>query len=528
MLRFAMVVGVVAGFLPVQDSWVKAQDINIRVAGEGKVEVAPPSTPAAREIEAPLPNFNGDSARMDEARRMIEDQARREGILFADGDLSKEDQARLAQEARERLERDMAKLEKRERDNARESDPSDKAEEAADIKKDRYRASVRALERDLLSRIDRLRKPGGDKYEANFDDLQDKIKDTFADLQDKLDDDPPATWNTTLDVARKFYNDYLAQVEKWGKDVGMDASIPDADKRLKEISEELIVRAKRLRKLGGEKYEDELDSTIDRIRDTFADLREKLNDTPPKGWAEILATGEKLQKQYATDLEKWAKQMGADESLPSPSEQLNAFSRDLLDRIGNLRKEGGDKYEDALDNLEDKVRDTFADLKEKVLNQSKEQWPRALEDGARFHREFGDQIETWRIKITGAAKPVERHDLPQPVPSIGKPTYPEKDMPLPDNGHVDIVDGIRVARVGPLVRKQLALENGLEVKEITDPDGALARVGIEVYDIILEAKSTKVDTRNGLREVMDGVKKGEEFTIVILRDGKQQTLTGKR
>lgn len=528
MLKFAMVIGVVAGFLPVQDSCLSAQDIKIRVEGKGKVEVAPPATPAAREIEAPLPDFDGDSAAMDEARRMIEAEARGEGLKFGDGDLSKEDQARLVQEARERLERDMQRLEKREADNAREPDPEDKSEEAQDIKKDRYRASVRALERDLLYRIDRLQKPGGEKFEANLEDLVDKIKDTYSDLQDKLDDDPPATWSTTLEVARKFHNDYLQQVDKWGKEIGIDSTVPNADQRLKEMNEELIVRAKRLRKLGGEKYEDELDGTIDKIRDTFTELREKLEDTPPKGWAEVLATGEKFYMQFSADLDKWSKSIGGDESMPSPSEKLNEFSRDLLERIGSLRKEGGDEYEDELDGLEDKVRDTFAELKEKVLNQSKEHWPRALEDAAKFHREFSDQVELWRIKITGKNKPIERRETPEPVPSVGKPHYPEKDLPLPDGGHVDIVDGVRVARVGPLVRKQLALDNGLEVKEITDPDGALARLGIEVYDIIVEAKGSKVDTRNGLREVMDGIKRGEEVTVVILRDGKKQTLTGKK
>lgn len=527
MLRFAMVIGVVAGFLPVQDSLL-AQDIKIRVEGKGTVEVAPPTAPAPREIEAPLPEYRKDSAAMDEAMRRIRDQARIEGMLLADGDLSKEDQARLVQEARERLERDMQRLERRERDNANEPDPEDKAEEANDIKKDRYRASVRALERDLLYRIDRLRKPGGSKFEANLDDTADKIKDTFADLQDKLDDEPPATWSTTLDVARKFYNTYLDQVEKWGKEIGIDSTVPNADQRLEELSEELIVRAKRIRKLGGEKYEDELDATMDKIRDQFAELREKLEDTPPKGWADVLATGEKLHKQFAADLDKWAKMIGADDSMPSPSEQLNLFARDLLDRIGALRADGGDKFEDSLDNLEDKVRDTFADLKEKVLNQSKEHWPRALEDGAKFHREFGEQIETWRIKIAGANRPIDRRENPEPVPSVGKPNYPEKDLPLPESGHMDIVDGCRVARIGPLVRKQLNLENGLEVKEVTDPDGALGRLGLDVYDIILEANGVKVDTRNGLREAMDGVKKGAEFKVVILRDGKKQELTGKK
>lgn len=528
MHRFAMIVGVVAGFLPVLAEPAGAQEIQVRVVGSGRAEAAPAVAPAAREADIAAPEFRADSAALHQARRMIQDQALREAMLMADGDLSQEESARLVQEARERLNRDLARLEKRERDNAREADPKDRAEEAKDIKKDRYRASVRALERDLLYRIDRLRKAGGDKYEANLDNLVDKIKDTFADLQDKLDDDPAATWSTTLDVARKFYNGYLEQVEKWGKEVGLDASVPDVDKRLKDMTEELVVRAKRLRKLGGEKYEDELDATIEKVKESFSTLREKLEDTPPKGWLEILAAGEKLHKQFGADLDKWAKQLGADESLPSPTERLAELSRDLLDRIAGLRKAGGNKHEDVLDRLEDKVRDTFADLKEKALNQSREHWAQTLEDAAKFHREYSEQIDLWELRIRGGDKPVERIPAPEPVPSVGKTDYPEKDLPLPESGHVDIVDGVRVARVGPLVRKQLGLENGLEVKEITDADGALARLGLEVYDIILEARGVKVDTRSGLREAMDGAKKGEEFSLVVLRGGKKQTLTGRK
>ena len=86
MLKFAMVIGVVAGFFPVQDNALLAQDIKIRVEGKGTVEVAPPAAPAPREIEAPLPDYRKDSAAMDEAMRRIRDQARIEGMLLADGD----------------------------------------------------------------------------------------------------------------------------------------------------------------------------------------------------------------------------------------------------------------------------------------------------------------------------------------------------------------------------------------------------------------------------------------------------------
>lgn len=510
-----------AGLVPA----LNAQDIKIKPVGEGKVEVAPAAKPAVREIETPRAEVRSSDG-MDQARRAIEEQARAEAMLLADGDLKPEEQQKLVQKARERLEQDMARLEQRERSNAAEPDPKDKAEEAHDIKKDRYRASLRALERDLSYRVARLRKPGGDKYEANLDNLIDKVRDTFADLQDKLDDGASGTWAGTLDVARKFYADFLAQAEKWGKEIGIDVETPNADQRLKQMCDDLVARAKRLHSLGGGKYEDQLESVIDRVSDTFETLRDKLEDLPPKGWAEVLATGEKAAAQFAAELDKWAKAIGADENLPAPGERLNTLSRDLLERIATLRRQAGDKFEDNLDNLEDKVRDTFADLKERALNTTREHWPRILEDAAKFHKDYSEQIEAWRVRVEGAAR--SANPDAQPVPMPGTVKSPEKDMKLPGGVHADIVDGVRIARVQPIVRKQLGLENGLEVKEITDADGALARLGIEVYDIILEAKGAAVDTRNGLREVMDGVKAGEEYSLVILRDGKKQTLTGKK
>ena len=522
MHMIALLVCMFAGLAPA----LSAQEIKIRVVGEGTVEAAPAAEPAARGIEAPAPQARGSEA-MDEARRLVEDQAQLMAALMAEGDLTQEEVDRLIQQARQRLDRDLAKLEKRERENACEPDARDKAEDSHDIKKDRYRVSLRALERDLVYRIARLRKPGGDKFERPLDNLQDKIRDTYADLQDKIVDGPAKSWPATLELARKFHADFLTQIEKWGKEIGIDADVPNVDQLLKKMGDELVARARRLRTLGGRKYGDNFDSIIDRVRDRISDLREKLEDTPLRGWHAVLDEGEKFAAGIAAELDKWARQVGADEAMPSPGERLNALSQDLLDRISVLRKTGGEKFEDSMDALEDKVRDTFADLKEKVLNQAKEHWPRTLEDAAKHHREISEQIETWRLKIAGGAR-TGGAESGEPVPSRGNIEYPEKDVSLPAGVHADIVGGIRIARVQPILRKQLGLENGLEVKEITDADGALAKLGIEVYDIILEAEGVKVDTRSGMREVLDGVKSGEEFSVVIMRAGKKETLTGKK
>jgi hypothetical protein len=58
----------------------------------------------------------------------------------------------------------------------------------------------------------------------------------------------------------------------------VSAEVPNADKRITEMEEALLARVKRLRKLGGDKYEDELDGVQDRVEETFSSLRDKLED----------------------------------------------------------------------------------------------------------------------------------------------------------------------------------------------------------------------------------------------------------
>jgi hypothetical protein len=108
------------------------------------------------------PKAEGDE---DAIKGFIKDIEKARNVNFADGDLTGDEIKSLEAKAREKLERDMAKLQERERENAYEPDAGDKAEESLDIKKDRYRASMRALERDLLCQIDLLREPGGDDFE---------------------------------------------------------------------------------------------------------------------------------------------------------------------------------------------------------------------------------------------------------------------------------------------------------------------------------------------------------------------------
>lgn len=515
------------GLLGLTPAWLLAQEMKIKVVGGGTVETHGEAKAADGSTEQG-PGFVDADAKtaqdvLREVRRM---RQLMQGAKPADGDLTEEEMNRLHERARERLDSDRRRLADRERENAFERDADDRAEEAQEIKKSRYRASLTALERDLLYRIARLRKPGGDDFESNLDNLEDNVKDTFADLHDQVDDNEPATWGDTLQVARKFYADYGKQIDKWAKDIGVSAEVPNAHERIVDIRKGLIQRLKRLKRLGGEKFEDNFDSLNDKILESYENLEEKLQETLPAKWAEVVKEAEKFESDYTAEMDAWAKKIGADESVPSPLDQLAELKKDLRDRIADLRRIGGDEYEDVVDEIEESVDDTFADLKDKLLNSQREVWVSILEDAQRFHKSYADTMELWQKKIVGADR-VDRREV-DPAPPQPRVEYPEKDIDLPKGEVADIIEGVRVARLLPLPKKQLGLDHGLSVNEVVDADKPLGRSGLEVYDIILEIEGKKMDTRTDLRDAVSKLERGTEYTIKILRNGKEQTLKARR
>lgn len=515
------------GMLGLTPSWLLAQDMKVTVPGNGTVETHGEAKPADGSAEMGPGAVNADARTAEAIRRDVQ-RAReiQQGVQFGEGDLATEEIDRLHDRARERLDRDMKRLEERERKNAFERDAGDRAAENRDIKQDRYRASLGALERDLLYRIGRLRKPGGNRYESNLDDLQDSIKDTFADLSDQVKDNEPATWPETLKVARKFYTDFSKQIDKWSAEIGVDTAIPNGHERVREIRKGLLNRLKTLKRLGGNKFESAFDNLNDKIIESYDNLEEKLDDSLPAKWAEIVKEAEKFEADYNAEMDAWSKKVGADEKAPSAVDELNGLRTDLRDRIAKLRRSGGDAYEDVADEIQDSVNDTFADLKDRMLNNSRELWPSVLEDARRFHKSYSDTIDLWQRKIDGADR-IDRRAV-DPEPPRPRVAYPEKDLELGKGEVADVIDGVRVARLLPLPKKQLGLDHGLSVNEIVDADKALSRAGLEVYDIILEVNGAKVDTRTDLREAMGKVEQGAEYSIKVLRDGKEKTLRGKR
>ncbi|MBX3458683.1 MAG: PDZ domain-containing protein [Planctomycetes bacterium] len=430
-------------------------------------------------------------------------------LNFGDGDLSDEERKALNEKARQRLEKDMQKLQNREKDNAREKDPR----EDLDIKKSRHRASLKALERDLIYRVSDLRRPAGGKWEGTLDSMQDRIRDTFANLHDKMADGGPKDWERALEDGRKFHRQFSDELNKWAGEIGADAAVMDVPVRVTEMKKQLRDRLKRIRKAGPKRIENNLDDLEEKILASYERLEDKVKDTPPSGWKDILATAEKFFVQYSADLDKWAKEAGVDETVSSPLETIANLRQDLLERIAQVRRLDGEKFEDELDELEDNVKETFADLKDRVVNRDKKEWPAIQQQAEKHYKLFVDKINLLQRQIELGGKPKDS---------------PDKDTPLPAGEHMDVVEGVRVARLLPLTRKQLGLDHGLSVNEIVDADKALARAGLEVYDIILEVNSSKVDSRNELRDAMNGIERGSDYTLKVMRGGKPLELKVKR
>ncbi len=420
---------------------LKQDDAEMYALYEGKtVKVFAESAPAEQVASGTRPDYRGGIENIEQFRRDLEQLKQGQNGLMSDGDLADGDMKRLSREARERLERDMSRLEERDRENSKEKDAEAKAKESEGITLDRYLASVRALERSLLNRVSALKSGTNGETSASLDDLAGKIKDTYADLRDKLLDESKKTWGKTLETGRKFFDEFSEQLDGWSKKVGSDAQGPNPYDDMRSSERNLLKRVKTLRKAGGDRYSDMLDEYEDKIKDTYADMFDKLKDDGTAAWRPMAQMNEKFAAQMNADLDKLEKEIGNQRDVPRAEEP----------------KEPGEKPD-------------------------------------------------WRDEQS-----------------------PERDVKLPPGEQADVVGGVRVSRVTPLVRKQLGLENGLSVNEIVNPDGILAESGLEVYDIILEINGEKVDTRTALRDAVIALKKDEDLKLTIMRDGKKETLKVKR
>jgi hypothetical protein len=82
--------------------------------------------------------------------------------------------------------------------------------------------------------------------------------------------------------------------------------------------------------------------------------------------------------------------------------------------------------------------------------------------------------------------------------------------------------GVQVAAVPDLAKKQLAIEDGLAVEEVTQ-DSPAAKAKIKRYDILVKAGDEPLKNITDLVKAVDA-SQGKEIIITIVRDGKNQTI----
>src|SRR5262245_972916 len=82
--------------------------------------------------------------------------------------------------------------------------------------------------------------------------------------------------------------------------------------------------------------------------------------------------------------------------------------------------------------------------------------------------------------------------------------------------------GVQVAAVPDLAKKQLAIDDGLAVEEVTQ-DSPAAKAEIKRYDILVKAGDEPLKNITDLVKAVDA-SQGKENIITIVRDGKNQTI----
>jgi PDZ domain len=82
--------------------------------------------------------------------------------------------------------------------------------------------------------------------------------------------------------------------------------------------------------------------------------------------------------------------------------------------------------------------------------------------------------------------------------------------------------GLQVAALPEVLKKQLVLEDGLAVEEVTQESPA-AKAEIKKHDILIKAGDAPLKNIMDLVKAVDG-SQGKEIIITIIRDGKNQTI----
>lgn len=86
--------------------------------------------------------------------------------------------------------------------------------------------------------------------------------------------------------------------------------------------------------------------------------------------------------------------------------------------------------------------------------------------------------------------------------------------------------GIDIRDVTPDEMKTLKLadDKGAEIIDV-DHDGPACKAGLELHDVILQMNGQKIDNQEQLREMLRAIPPGRTVTLVISRNGQQQTIS---
>lgn len=88
--------------------------------------------------------------------------------------------------------------------------------------------------------------------------------------------------------------------------------------------------------------------------------------------------------------------------------------------------------------------------------------------------------------------------------------------------------GISSVQISPDLRTHFAApaDRGVLVNTV-EPNGSAARAGLRVGDVLLEVEGTPVESPRDVVESLSDRKKGEVVAILVMRAGKQVSLTTK-
>ncbi len=231
--------------------------------------------------------------------------------------------------------------------------------------------------------------------------------------------------------------------------------------------------------------------------DAFADLRDKIDDGDKAAWSKALDEGRKVFDRFHADMGKWAEKLGVDLDAEDLSDTLRRQERKLTDRLTQLYRDAGN-HKKALDALHVRIIQAFKVLQDMVKHEADA--AKVKERLALDIKEIAAALDTWADKIVAKV-------APEPV---------------------DVAGGARVSKVSEVMKAQLDIDHGVTVSEIVDKEGVLAKAGVKVHDIVLKLNDKDITGRDGLRTQLTGLKPGDAFTLKILRDGKQQDLSGTR